>query len=98
MSVGRSQPVDGADPPMVLNRWTNVVTASVLPPVGPTWVPTACSVTHGIAPAATKLGSSEDAVAFAQTTLVSAESCQVARTVLFSKGLGLKKWVISCSC
>ena len=32
----------------------------------------------------------------AQTVLVSRECCHVARTVPFSYGLGLKKWVVIC--
>ena len=77
ISVGLSQLVAGADPPTVCTRWTNVVSESVLPPVGPAWVPAVCSFTHGIAPA--PVGSGIEAIAFAHTMLVSRESSQVAR-------------------
>src|SRR6266576_3210891 len=97
MSVGESQPVEGAAPPSVVNRWMTVVLDSVLPPVGPSWAPTTWSNTQGIAPALTKSGSREDAIARAHTVLVSTESSQVARTVSLSNGLGLKKWVVSCA-
>jgi hypothetical protein len=89
-----SHPVSGADPPTVFNRWTNVVFDSVVPPVGPTRVPTVTSVTQGIAP--DPVGSAADAIARAHTMLVSRESCQVARMATpSSAGLGLKKCVMS---
>ena len=79
----------------------NVVTASVPPPVGPTWTPVISSRSHGIAFGLTMA----EPVSLAQTVLVSRESCQVTRTGPFAKGvglgsngLGLKKWVVSCSC
>jgi Copper binding proteins, plastocyanin/azurin family len=52
------------------------------------------SRSQGIAPGATKAGSDEKALSLAQMVLVSRESCQVARTVPLSSGLGLKKCVM----
>src|SRR5262245_3736719 len=96
-SVIKSQPVDGATPPTVFTRWMNVVAASVLPPVGPRSVPTVCKRTQATAPGSTNLGSTDEAFALAHTRLESTESCQVARTVLPSNGLGLKKCEVSCA-
>src|SRR5262249_37804011 len=73
-----------------------VVLVSLLPPVGPAWAPTTCTRSQGIAPGVTKFGSEEDCTTRPQTVLVSCECCQVARTMLPSKGLGLKKWVVTC--
>ena len=73
-----------------------VVCDSLSPPVGPTWAPTTCSKSQGIAPGATEAGSEELAIATAQTVLVSRERCQVARGVSDSSGLGLRKWVMIC--
>jgi hypothetical protein len=67
-----------------------VVLVSLSPPVGPGSVPTTWSRSQGIAPGSTKLGS-EEAIAMAQTVLVSRECCQVARAMPLSSGLGL--WV-----
>src|SRR5262245_45971789 len=98
MSVDTPQPVEGAAPPTVFNRWMKVVLVSLSPPVGPAWAPTSftCTRSQGIAPGVTKFGSEEEAIARPQTVLVSLECCQVARTVPPSKGLGLKKWVVTC--
>ena len=49
-----------------------------------------------MAPGSTKSGSEEDAIATAQTALVSRECCHVARGMLPSSGLGLRKWVMTC--
>jgi hypothetical protein len=49
-----------------------------------------------MAPGATKAGSEEVAIALAQTVLVSRECYHVARGVLLSDGLGLRKWVMAC--
>src|SRR5262245_18270016 len=73
-----------------------VVSDSVSPPVGPSWAPTTRSRTQGMAPGSTKEGSVEDALATAQTVLVSCECCQVTRGVPLSSGLGLRKWVMTC--
>src|SRR4030095_2113785 len=88
-----SQPVDGARPPRVFTRWTNVVSESVVPPVGPTRDPTLTNFTQGIAFGSTVAA----ATAAAQTMLVSAESCHVARTTRASSGLGLLKCPMICS-
>src|SRR4029453_2866826 len=93
MSFGVSQPVLGAKPPSVFNRWMNVVPDSVSPPFGPSCAPTTCNLTQGIAVDLTVA----TAIAFAQTVLVSWESSQVTRTTPPSSGLGLAKWVMSCS-
>src|SRR4029078_3381014 len=72
---------------------------SVSPPPGPSATPAFTSRTHGIAPAATSSGvevESIESTALAQTMLESRECCHVARTVLFSSGLGLKKCVMTC--
>ena len=72
----------------------NVVPEKVSPPVGPTRVPTTCNLSQAIAPGVTDA----EATSFAQTVLVFRESCHVTRTgVSTSSGLGLKKWVMSCS-
>src|SRR5512138_1569708 len=82
-----------------------VVPASLLPPVGPFWVPTASSVSQAIAVGSTVTAPFGECT-FAQTALVSLY-CHVARiaplattfgSVLGSAGLGLglKKWVIIC--
>src|SRR5919197_3062701 len=73
-----------------------VVLVRLSPPVGPGSAPTTSSKSQGIAPDATKSGSEEEAIARAQTVLVSNESCQVARAVPLSSGLGLRKWVMIC--
>src|SRR5882724_1391570 len=73
-----------------------VVSNSLLPPVGPSWAPTICSRSQGIAPGATKSGSEEVVIATAQTVLVSRECCHVARGMPLSNGLGLRKWVMTC--
>src|SRR6185295_1032574 len=92
-SVGRLQPVDGARPPTVFTRWMNVVSNRVLPPVGPSALPTTSSRTQGIAVGETVA----TPVARAQTVLVSWESSQVTRTIPGSSGLRLEKCVMSCS-
>src|SRR5262245_4946596 len=74
-----------------------VVPVSLAPPVGPACAPTTSTRSQGIAPGVTKIGSEEDPITFPQTVLVSRECCQVARTMSPSKGLGLKKWVVTCS-
>ena len=48
-----------------------------------------------MAPSATKAGSVEAPVPLPQNVLVSPECCHVARTRSSSKGLGLKKWVMT---
>src|SRR5262245_21827596 len=74
-----------------------VVFCSVSPPVGPARAPTFSTRSHAIAPGLTKFGSVEDPITRPQTVLVSIECYQVARmTLLFSNGLGLKKWVVTC--
>src|SRR5829696_5250914 len=104
MSVGRLQPSEGATPPVVFNRWMNVVSYNVLPPVGPSDLPTASTRSQGIAPGATKFASRDDSRTRPQTVLVSRESCQATRMipgpngpVVGSSGLGPKKCVVSCS-
>src|SRR6185295_17173796 len=97
-SVATAQPVAGASPPTVFNRWMKVVSDNRSPPVGPSWAPTSrtWSLTQAIAPGLTKGASEEDLIALAQTVLVSRESSHVARMTPGSKGLMLKKCVISC--
>ncbi len=73
-----------------------VVPVSLSPPVGPGSAPTTWSRSQGIAPDSTKLGSEEEAIAEAQTVLVSRECCQAARAMSLSSGLGLRKWVMIC--
>ena len=48
-----------------------------------------------MAPGATKATSEDEAIATAQTVLVSWECCHVARGVPLSIGLGLRKWVMT---
>src|SRR5215475_4546371 len=74
-----------------------VVPVSLAPPVGPACAPTTSTRSQGIAPGMTNFGSREDPITLPQTELVSRECCQVARTTPPSKGLGLKKWVVTCS-
>src|SRR5207302_11436636 len=104
---GELQPFDGATPPEVFNRWMKVVSDSVSPPVGPLSAPTTVTKSQAMAFGATKAGSEEELPGFTwpQTVLVSRECCHVARIVpaattagfvLFSNGLGLKKWVVTC--
>src|SRR5262249_61778215 len=90
------QPVEGAMPPDVFSRWMKVVCVRKAPSVGPRPVPTTVSSNQGIAPGATKLGSVDDAIALAQTLLVSKELCHVARGMPLSNGFGLRKWVATC--
>src|SRR5262245_55964184 len=97
MSVGSLQPFDGAAPPTVFNRCMKVVLVSLSPPVGPACAPITPARSQGIAPGVTNIGSDEDPITRPKTELVSRECCQVARTTRPSKGLGLKKWVVSCS-
>src|SRR5215510_8074388 len=73
-----------------------MVFVSVSPPVGPARTPTSFTKNHAIAPGLTKFGSVEEPITWPQTVLVSLECCQVARMTLFSNGLGLKKWVVTC--
>src|SRR4029453_7714885 len=93
--VESEQPLEGATPPEVFTRWMKVVTVSVSPPVGPSWVPAIGSRSQGTAPSATNSGSKEGIARPPQTVLVSRECCHVARIVPFSDGLGLKKWVVT---
>src|SRR5437763_12238674 len=74
-------------------------------PVGPSSPLTSISRSQEISFGATKGASVENSFTLAQTVLVSRECCHVARIVptattagfvLFSNGLGLKKWVVSC--
>src|SRR5215510_4104628 len=74
-----------------------VVLVSLAPPVGPVCAPTTCTRSQGIAPGVTNFGSVEDPITLPQTVLVSLECSQVARMTLPSKGLGLKKCVVTCS-
>src|SRR5215470_10265883 len=76
-----------------------VVFTSLSPPVGPAKVPTSFTFTRSqaIEPGLTNLGSVEEPSTRPQTVLVSREFCQVARMTPFSNGLGLKKWVVTCS-
>ena len=93
MSVGRSQPVEGAAPPSVFNRWMNVVFVNVTPPVGPAWNPV-CStsiLSQGIAPALTKFASTEDSITLPHTVLVSRESCHATRPMPFSRWVGAEE-------
>ena len=94
----------GADPPLVFKRWTNVVSARSLPPVGPFWFPIDSSKRQGIAPVLGQLGSDPagiDFTAFAHTALVS-KPCHVALplrgtgSVAFWLGFALMlvKWVM----
>src|SRR6266508_1071208 len=94
--VTELQPVDGASPPVVFSRWTKVVFASLSPPVGPFWCPTASSRSQAIAFLST-VTAPLGWCTLAQTLLVSL-SCHVARmmpsattfgSVLGSSGLGL---------
>ena len=72
-----------------------------MPPDGPSCCPTTFNRSQGIAPGATKAGSAELATAAAQTRLVSAECCHVARAAPPSIGFGLRKcvatWVLVSS-
>src|SRR5215468_9123670 len=97
MSACELQPDDGANPPAVFNRCMKVVFVSSSPPVGPAKVPTALTRSQAIEPGLTKFGSVEEPSTRPQTVLVSRECCQVARMTPFSNGLGLKKWVVTCS-
>src|SRR5262245_33354264 len=76
-----------------------VVFVSLSPPVGPARNPTSFTLTlsHAIAPGLTKFGSVDIPTTLPQTVLESLECCQVARMTRFSNGLGLKKWVVTCS-
>lgn len=96
MSETVAHPVVGATPPAVFSRWINVVRVSLSPSVGPGWSPTTSSKSQGIAPGATNAESDEEAIATAQTVLLSLESCHVARGVPPSAGLGLRKCVRIC--
>src|SRR5438874_2190911 len=94
---------DGATPPEVFSRWIKVVIVSVSPPVGPTWTPAIGSRSQAMASGATNLASEEGIAVPPQTMLESFESCQVARILPNSDGLGgtglalgLKKWVMIC--
>src|SRR6266404_8643456 len=84
-----------------------VVSVSVSPPVGALSSQTTVSRSQAMAFGATKAASEEELPGFTwpQTVLESRECCHVARIgptattaglVLFSNGLGLKKWVVSC--
>src|SRR5215467_1221059 len=96
MSVDAEQPFGGAVPPNVFSRWIKAVRVNLAPPVGPCWSPTTSSKSQGIAPSSTKSGSEDEAMALAQTALVSFECCQVARGMPSSSGLGLRKCVMIC--
>ena len=72
-----------------------VVFVNLSPPVGPAWVPV--SFTFSLSQAIESVLTMAELTRLAHTVLVSRESCQVARIVPPSTGLGLKKWVISCS-
>src|SRR5262245_19793893 len=96
MFPGSLQPVEGATPPEVFSRWRKVLCVRKAPPKGPRSTPTTWSSNQGIAPGATKFESAEDAIALAQTALVSTELCHLARGVPFSSGLALRKWVVTC--
>src|SRR5262245_10076865 len=74
-----------------------VVPVSLAPPVGPACAPTTSTSSQGIAPGVTNFGFEEVPITLPQTELVSWECCQVARTTSPSKGLGLKKCVVTCS-
>ena len=76
----------------MLSRWMNVVSERVVPPIGPTCVPVACTVSQAIAFGLTVA----EAMTFPHTMLVSFESRQVTRMGrLSSSGFGLKKCVMS---
>src|ERR1700722_4571400 len=91
---------------MVFKRWTKVVLASILPPVGPFRFPMDCSKRQAIEPAFGQLWSEPagmvvSGVALAHTSLLSTELCQVAfpkATGLGALSLGwtsgLRKWVM----
>src|SRR4029453_9442121 len=96
MSVDTEQPVMGAIPPEVFSRWIKAVRVSLAPPVGPCCSPTTSRRSQGTASGATKVGSEDEAMAMAQTGLVSFECRQVARGMSLSDGLGLRKWVMIC--
>src|SRR5262245_17331428 len=75
---------------------------SLSPSFGPSWAPTTRSKSQGMVFSSTNSGLEEDAIATAQTALVSRECCHVARGVPLSNGslglgLGLRKWVMTWS-
>src|SRR5215472_10197992 len=96
MSPTAAQPVEGVAPSNVFTRWMYRVGRSFTPPVGPSPTTAASSSSQGIAPAATKLGSDDDAIGFPQTTLESRECCHVGPGSRLY-GVGLRKCVRICS-
>ena len=60
-------------------------------------VPTTLRRSHGIAPVATIEGSVTVAMARAHAALLSNALCQVGRAMASSAGLGLRKWVATCT-
>src|SRR5512134_3513330 len=72
------------------------VGVNLSPQVGPSPTTTASSSSQGIAPGATKFGSEEDVLTWAQTVLESRECCHVGLSS-WLYGVGLRKWVNTCS-
>ena len=105
-SAAVEHPSAGASPPRVFSRWTKVVFARVVPPVGPACEPIDCSSRHGIEPAFGQLGSEPAGIVFpcrtaAHTLLLSRELCHVALpngsglgAASFGFASGLKKCVM----